>query len=99
MASYIPELLKADPIWFGIALKTVDGHVYQVGDSRQPFTIQSISKAITYEIALEDNGVEAVLRKVDVISSGEAFNSISLEPGTESYDQCRCNCYIRFDQG
>jgi glutaminase len=82
VASYIPELLKADPKWFGIALITVDGHVYQVGDSRQSFTIQSISKAITYGIALEDNGVEAILRKVDVEPSGEAFNSISLEPGT-----------------
>ncbi|MDD2722605.1 MAG: glutaminase A [Methylovulum sp.] len=82
VASYIPELLKADPQWFGIALITVDGHVYQVGDSRQPFTIQSISKAITYGIALEDNGVEAVLQKVDVEPSGEAFNSISLEPDT-----------------
>ena len=82
VASYIPELLKADPAWFGVALVTVDGHVYQVGDSRQPFTIQSISKAITYGLALEDKGVEAVLRKVDVEPSGEAFNSISLEPGT-----------------
>ena len=82
VASYIPELLKADPAWFGIAVVTVDGHVYQVGDSRQPFTIQSISKAITYGLALEDRGVEAVLRKVDVEPSGEAFNSISLEPGT-----------------
>ena len=82
VASYIPELLKADPAWFGIALVTVDGHVYQVGDSRQAFTIQSISKAITYGIALEDQGTDAVMRKVDVEPSGEAFNSISLEPGT-----------------
>ncbi|MDD1612309.1 MAG: glutaminase A [Methylococcaceae bacterium] len=82
VASYIPELLKADPNWFGISLITVDGHVYQVGDSRQPFTIQSISKAVTYGIALEDQGVDAVLRRVDVEPSGEAFNSISLEPGT-----------------
>jgi glutaminase len=47
VASYISELLKADPHRFGIALITVDGHVYQAGDSGQPFTIQSISKAIT----------------------------------------------------
>ena len=67
VASYIPELTKADPAWFGIALVTVDGHVYQAGDSRQPFTIQSISKAITYGLALEDSGIEAVLRKVDAI--------------------------------
>lgn len=82
VANYIPELIKADPAWLGIAVITVDGHVYQVGDSQQSFTIQSISKIITYGMALEDKGVEAVLNKVDVEPSGEAFNSISLEPGT-----------------
>ncbi len=82
LASYIPELSRADPGWFGIAVVTVDGHVYQVGDTQQTFTIQSISKVITYGIALEDNSVESVLRKIDIEPSGEAFNSISLEPGT-----------------
>lgn len=82
VASYIPELTRADPSWLGIALVTVDGHVYQVGDSRQSFTIQSISKAITYGLALEDRGIDAVLTKVGVEPSGEAFNSISLEPDT-----------------
>lgn len=82
VANYIPELAKADPAWFGIALVTADGHVYQVGDSRQTFTIQSISKALTYGLALEDRGTAAVLRKVGVEPSGEAFNSISLEPDT-----------------
>ena len=80
VASYIPELTRADPDWLGIALVTVDGHVYQVGDSRQPFTIQSISKAISYGFALEDRGQEQVVSKVGVEPSGEAFNSISLEP-------------------
>lgn len=82
VASYIPELTHADPGWLGIALVTVDGHVYQVGDARQPFTIQSISKAITYGLALEDRGIDAVLAKVGVEPSGEAFNSISLEPNS-----------------
>ena len=79
VASYIPELTRADPAWFGIALVSVDGEVYQTGDSRQTFTIQSISKAITYGLALEDQGLEQVLAKVGVEPSGEAFNSISLE--------------------
>lgn len=82
VADYIPELTRADPSWLGIAMVTVDGHVYQVGDSRQRFTIQSISKAITYGLALEDRGLDQVLSKVGVEPSGEAFNSISLEPGT-----------------
>lgn len=82
VADYIPELSKVDPDLFGIAIVTVDGHVYQVGDSRHPFSIQSISKAFTYGIALEDAGDEEVASKLDVEPSGEAFNSISLEPDT-----------------
>ena len=82
LADYIPELRKADPGWFGIAVITVDGHVYQVGDTRQPFSIQSISKPFTYGIALEDKGTEITASKIDVEPSGEAFNSISLEAGS-----------------
>jgi glutaminase len=82
LADYIPELTRADPGWFGIALATVDGHVYQAGESRRAFTVQSISKAIAYGLALEDHGLDAVLSKVGVEPSGEAFNSISLEPTT-----------------
>jgi glutaminase len=82
VASYIPELFHANPDWFGITIATVDGHVYQVGDTQLPFTIQSISKAIIYGLALEDNGLERVQAKVGVEPSGEAFNSISLEAQT-----------------
>jgi glutaminase len=82
VATYIPELAKADPSWFGICIATTDGQVYDVGDTRQPFTIQSISKPLTYGLALEDHGLEAVLAKIGVEPTGEAFNSISLAPGT-----------------
>src|SRR5262245_32471901 len=78
VASYIPELTKADPRWFGITVATVDGHVYEVGDTRQPFTIQSISKPFVYALALQDHGRDAVLAKVGVEPTGDAFNSISL---------------------
>jgi len=33
VATYIPELAKANPDWFGICLVTTSGHVYEVGDS------------------------------------------------------------------
>src|SRR5436190_16347643 len=82
VATYIPELAKADPRWFAICLVTAGGAVYEVGDSRQPFTIQSISKPFVYGIALEDHGRAAVLEKVGVEPTGDAFNSISLDPGT-----------------
>lgn len=82
MASYIPELAKADPGWFGICLVTLDGVAYSVGDSEQPFTIQSISKPFVYATALADRGREFVSSRVGVEPSGDAFNSISLNPQT-----------------
>ena len=82
VADYIPELAHADPDQFGICIATHDGFVYEVGDSRQPFTIQSISKPLTYGLALEENGEAAVLAKIGVEPSGDAFNAISLRPQT-----------------
>src|SRR3989440_4793725 len=82
VATYIPELAKADPKWFGICLVTTSGHIYEVGDSLQPFTIQSISKPFVYGLALEDHGRQHVLSKISTEPTGDAFNSISLEPGT-----------------
>lgn len=82
VATYIPELASADPNWFGICVATADGHVYEVGDTRQIFTIQSISKPFVYGLAMEDRGVPAVQRKIGVEPTGEAFNSISLEQGS-----------------
>jgi glutaminase len=82
VATYIPELARANPQWFGVAVATTDGHVYEAGDTRQPFTIQSISKALTYGLALEDRGLDTVLTRIGVEPTGEAFNSISLAPDT-----------------
>lgn len=82
VADYIPELSKADPNWFGICIATRDGHLYEVGDTRQDFTIQSISKAISYGLALEDRGEEHVLSRIGVEPSGEGFNAISLREGS-----------------
>ena len=80
VADYIPELKLANPDWFGICIATQDGHVYEVGDSRQHFTIQSVSKPLTYGRALEQHGEAAVLEKIGIEPSGDAFNAISLHP-------------------
>ena len=82
VATYIPELARADPGCFGISLATADGHVYEVGDTRRPFTIQSISKPFVYGLALEDRGKAAVFERIGVEPTGDAFNEISLEPAT-----------------
>ena len=77
-----PNWPKANPDWFGICMVTTDGHVYEVGDSRQRFTIQSISKPFVYGLALEDNTRAEVMKKISVEPTGDAFNAISLEAGT-----------------
>ncbi len=82
LPDYIPELTRANPDWFGLAITTVDGRQYLVGDTAVEFTIQSISKPFVYAMALEAHGLDAVRRRIDVEPSGEAFNSISLKPGT-----------------
>lgn len=80
VASYIPELSKANPDWFGISIVTMDGTAYSVGDAEQAFSIQSISKPFVYATALADRGQDYVSRRVGVEPSGDAFNSISLNP-------------------
>jgi glutaminase len=83
VADYIPELAVVDPDSFSICLATSDGYVYETGDSRKRFAIQSVSKPFTYALALADQGLAAVAAKVDVEPSGEPFNEISLDPITE----------------
>src|SRR3546814_2539752 len=64
LADYIPELAAVAPDSFGICIATVDGYVYAIGDSRIPFTIQSISKPFTYALALADRAREPVAAKI-----------------------------------
>lgn len=82
VATYIPELGKADPADFGIAVATADGRVFEIGNADRLFTIQSTSKPFTYGMALEAWGADKVARHVGVEPSGDAFNSIELEAGT-----------------
>ena len=93
VADYIPELAKADPDIFGIAVATVDGEIYAAGDADHLFTIQSISKPFIYGYALQHYGREYVLRHVGVEPTGEAFNSIVLDevaqPAVQPDGQCR----------
>ena len=82
VASYIPELTKANPQDFGICVVSTNGQVFEAGDCDRPFTIQSISKPFTYALAMDQFGAETVLRHVGVEPSGDAFNAIELHSGT-----------------
>jgi glutaminase len=75
-ASYIPALGKADPSQLGICIVTPTGSVIKSGDWQAAFTLQSISKVISFIAACVSRGIPYVLDRVDVEPTGDAFNSI-----------------------
>lgn len=76
VATYIPELANVDEDNFGLAIVTVDGKVILSGDTDLRFSIQSISKVISFIMAMEDNGKDFVLEKVGTESSPFSFNDV-----------------------
>jgi len=75
VATYIPELARADVKAFGMAVIDADGQVAVGGDSETPFSIQSISKVFTLTLALGKIG-DRLWRHVGREPSGSPFNSI-----------------------
>ena len=76
VATYIPELGKADPHQLGIVMNPLIGEKIRLGDYDVRFTMQSVSKVIMLIVALEVCGLKAVFRKVGMEPSGEAFDSL-----------------------
>ena len=75
VATYIPELAKADPKRFGIAVAPIDGEVLVAGDADVRFSIQSISKVFTLTLAMNRAG-HGLWSRVGREPSGNRFNSI-----------------------
>ena len=71
----IPVLASADPHMFGLAVATVEGEVYGVGEWRRRFSIQSISKVFTLALVIEKDG-KALWTRVGREPSGTSFNSL-----------------------
>ena len=76
VASYIPELKKANPEDLGICIIDKNNNIYYEGDYKKKFTIQSVSKTIILAMALMDNDWPYVFSKVGMEPSGDPFNSI-----------------------
>ena len=75
VASYIPELARADASAFGLAVVDGEGRVVVGGDGDAPFSIQSVSKVFTLTLALGKIG-DRLWRRVGREPSGSPFNSI-----------------------
>ena len=76
VATYIPELGKADPAKLGACIYTAEGEKICVGDCNTRFSIQSVSKIISLAIALEVYSKELVFENVGMEPSGDSFNSL-----------------------
>ena len=74
-ADYIPYLAGVDSKLFGIAFVTTDNQVFEVGDVKYLFSIQSISKVYSLALAMEELGPEKVFDKIGSEPTGRAFNS------------------------
>ena len=69
--SYIPELAKADKNHLGVCIRTRGMETFSAGDTKERFTIQSISKVITLMVALQHCGFNKVFEKMNMEPSGE----------------------------
>jgi glutaminase len=74
-ADYIPALAACDPRSFGMAVAELDGTVYGVGDWREPFSTQSITKVFTLALDLAREG-DGLWEHVGREPSGNPFNSL-----------------------
>uniref|UniRef100_UPI0037E8F0F2 glutaminase kidney isoform, mitochondrial-like n=1 Tax=Semicossyphus pulcher TaxID=241346 RepID=UPI0037E8F0F2 len=79
VADYIPQLAKFSPRLWGVSLCTVDGQRHSVGDTKQPFCLQSCVKPLQYAIAVHEAGTEKIHRYVGMEPSGLKFNMLSLD--------------------
>lgn len=76
IASYIPALYTPEKRDY-IGVSIVDNHraMHSVGQTNEQFTIQSISKVITFILAILDNGIEKVFEKVGYEGTDDPYNS------------------------
>jgi glutaminase len=80
VANYIPELARVPAEKFGLGICSVDGQRMHYGDAKDSFSIQSISKAVSYCIASEEVGPRALHARIGREPSGHSFNAITLDP-------------------
>ncbi|KAI6233174.1 No extended memory [Aphelenchoides fujianensis] len=79
VATSIPQLARADPRAWAVAVCTVDGQRVAFGDARLPFCMQSLSKAFNYAITASDLGADFVHKHVGQEPSGRLLNELCLD--------------------
>ena len=75
-AQYIPILKNADSDKWGMAVCSVDGQRFCLGDSSVKHTLQSCSKPVTYAMALKTEGEDFCDQWIDCEPAGRPFNTV-----------------------
>ncbi len=75
-ADYIKALDIVNPKIFGITMVDKKGNVYEIGETKELISIQSISKVFTAALVMSEKGSKFVQEKIGVNATGAAFNSI-----------------------
>lgn len=78
LADYIPQLANVNSELYSISICTIDGQIYNKGDYKTEFCVQSCSKPITYLIASDLNGADYIHNFVGREPSGRNFNELCL---------------------
>jgi len=79
VADFIPQLSNVDPDQLAVAVCTVDGQRFAVGQAQAGFSMQSLCKPVNYCLALEEHGPNVVHQHVGHEPSGRGFNELSFD--------------------
>ncbi|CAL4131065.1 unnamed protein product, partial [Meganyctiphanes norvegica] len=85
-ATYIPELSRISSKNWGVAICTVDGQRYAVGNVNAPFTLQSCSKPLAYGLAVGEHGSAYVHEHVGMEPSGRNFDELCLDDANKPHN-------------
>ncbi|QPN60031.1 glutaminase A [Synechococcus sp. CBW1002] len=76
VADYIHALAAATPEHFGLCVSSSGGALFEAGEARLAFSIQSISKPFLFALICQAIGEAAAREKLGVNSTGLPFNSV-----------------------
>lgn len=76
VATYIPQLAKEDGSKVAIAAYDPDGSYFEKGEVDKRFSIQSVSKVITYILCLEEIPAGKIQKAIGVKPTALPFNSV-----------------------
>jgi glutaminase len=81
-AQYIPILSQADSEKWALSICSIDGQRRSMGDALVKHTLQSVSKPVTYALALAKEGEAFMNEWIGAEPAGRPFNTQDLDPAT-----------------